>query len=221
MKRYLCFVRLMIGILLGLSVASNTSPIVTTGLPKTENGKVAVAKTMENMLKAYQGERTATVKYTAYSKQAETEGLHNIALLYNAVAASENIHSINHKAVLEDGGATIFEIAPIYTVKTTKENLFNDINGEAYEAKTMYPDFLATANNAGNQIAFLSLTYAMNTEKKHKYYFEQALGDINSNTLNSLPAAYYVCPACGNTYTSLVKHCDFSLTSGNQFITFN
>lgn len=96
----------------------------------------------------------------------------------------------------------------------------NDINGEAYEAKTMYPYFLKTAETADNQIAFLSLTYAMKTELKHKYFFEQALGDINSNTLNSLPSKYFVCPACGNTYTTAPKHCDFSLTDREKFIVF-
>jgi rubrerythrin len=84
------------------------------------------------------------------------------------------------------------------------------INGEAYEAKTMYPDFLKTAETADNQIVFLSLTYAMKTEIKHKFFFEQALGDINR--LNSLPSKYFVCPVCGNIYTNAPKHCDLSLT---------
>jgi rubrerythrin len=180
----------------------------------------ASAKTIENMQAAYKGEKTATAKYEAFSKKAEDEGYHNIALLYNAVSAAENIHATNHKAVIEDSGAKVPIITPEYKVKTTKENLYDDINGEAYEAKTMYPDFLKTAETAGNQIAFLSLTYAMKTELKHKFFFEQALGDINSNTLNSLPTKYFVCPACGNTYSNAPKHCDFSLTDRDKFIVF-
>ena len=180
----------------------------------------AETKTIENMQSAYKGEKTATAKYEAFSKKAEEEGYHNIALLYNAVSAAENIHATNHKAVIEDAGATVPIITPEYEVKTTKENLSDDINGEAYEAKTMYPDFLKTAEIADNQIAFLSLTYAMKTELKHKVFFEQALGDINSNTINSLPSKYFVCPACGNTYTTAPKHCDFSLTERDKFIVF-
>lgn len=180
----------------------------------------AGTKTIENMQSAYKGERTATAKYEAFSKKAEEEGYHSIALLYNAVSAAENIHAINHKAVIEDAGATVPIIIPEYKVKTTKENLYDDINGEAYEAKTMYPDFLKTAEIADNQIAFLSLTYAMKTELKHKFFFEQALGDINSNTLNSLPSKYFVCPVCGNTYSKAPKHCDFSLTDREKFIVF-
>ena len=181
----------------------------------------AGTKTIENMQSAYKGEKTATAKYEAYSKKAEEEGFHNIALLYNAVSAAESIHATNHKAVIEDAGATVPVITPEYKVKTTKENLHDDIDGEANEAKTMYPDFLKTAEAAENQIAFLSLSYAMKTEQKHKFFFEQALGDINSNTLNSLPSTYFVCPACGDTYaTTAPKHCDFSLTEREKFIVF-
>jgi rubrerythrin len=186
----------------------------------TKDHMDAEAETIENMQAAYKGEKTATAKYEAFSKKAIEEGYPYIALLYDAVSAAENIHAINHKAVIEDAGSTVPIITPEYEVKTTKENLNEDINGEAYEAKTMYPNFLKTAETANNQIAFLSLTYAMKTELKHKFFFEQALGDINSNTLNSLPTKYFVCPACGNTYTDAPKHCDFSLTDRDQFIVF-
>jgi rubrerythrin len=205
-----------IGCLVITSCDNKKTEVKTT----TKEHMDAGTKTIENMQSAYKGERTATAKYEAFSKKAEEEGYHNIALLYNAVSAAENIHAINHKAVIEDAGGTVPVITPEYKVKTTKENLSDDINGEAYEAKTMYPDFLKTAETADNQIAFLSLTYAMKTELKHKFFFEQALGDINSNTLNSLPSKYFVCPACGNTYTTAPKHCDFSLTEREKFIVF-
>ncbi len=67
----------------------------------------------------------------------------------------------------------------------------------------MYPDFLKFSEIADNQIAYLSLTYAIKTEQKHKFIFEQVLGDINSNTLNSLSFKYYVRPAFVNTYTTI------------------
>ncbi len=202
---------------LGITSCDNKKTEVKT---TTKEHMEAGTKTIENMQSAYKGEKTATAKYEAFSKKAEEEGYHNIALLYNAVSAAENIHAINHKAVIEDAGGTVPIITPEFKVKTTKENLSDDINGEVYEAKTMYPDFLKTAETADNQIAFLSLTYAMKTELKHKFFFEQALGDINSNTLNSLPSKYFVCPACGNTYATAPKHCDFSLTEREKFIVF-
>jgi rubrerythrin len=205
-----------IGCIMMTSCDSKKTEVKTT----TQEHMDAESKTIENMQAAYKGEKTATAKYEAFSAKAEEEGYHNIALLYNAVSAAESIHAKNHKAVIEDAGGTVPVIVPEFKVKTTKQNLFDDINGEAYEAKTMYPDFLKTAESANNQIAFLSLTYAMKTELKHKFFFEQALGDINSNTLNSLPSTYFVCPACGNTYTTAPRHCDFSLTDRGDFIVF-
>ncbi len=198
------------------SCNSDTTEMKTT----TKQHMDAEKKTIENMQFAYRGEKTATAKYEAFSKKAEEEGYHNIALLYNAVSAAENIHAINHKAVIEDAGATVPVIIPEFKVNTTKENLSNGVHGEAYEANTMYPDFLKTAEMAGNQIAFLSLSYAMKTEQKHNLFFEQALSDINANTVNNLPSKYFVCPMCGNTYIEAPKHCDFSLTDREKFIVF-
>ena len=180
----------------------------------------AETKTIENMQSAYKGEKTATAKYEAFSKKADEEGFHNIALLYRAVSAAENIHARNHKTVLEDAGAIIPIITPEYKVKSTKENLSDDINGEAYEAKTMYPDFLKTAETAGNQLAIFSLTYAMRTELKHNVFFKQALDELNSHSLKSLPSKYFVCPACGNTFSNPPKHCEFSFTDNEKFIVF-
>jgi len=205
---------------IGFLVLTSCDHIKSEVKTTTKEHMDASTKTIENMQSAYKGEKTATAKYEAFSKKAEDEGYHYISLLYKAVSAAENIHAINHKAVIEDAGGTVPKITPQYKVKTTKENLSGDIKGEAYEAKTMYPDFLKTAEIADNQIAFLSLSYAMKTELKHKFFFEQALGDMNSNTLNSLPSKYFVCPACGNTYTTAPKHCDFSLTEREKFIVF-
>jgi rubrerythrin len=220
MKKFFVKHTLLLVPLTWLAIISceNVKPeVIITAKQKLDAGN----KTIENMQSAYKGEKTATAKYEAFSKKAESEGYHNIALLYNAISAAENIHAINHKAVIEDAGATVPIITPEYKVNATKENLHNDIEGETLEAKTMYPDFLKTAKTADNQIAFLSLTYAMKTELKHKFLFEIALGDINSNTLNSLTTKYFVCPICGNTYaTAAPKHCDFSLTDREKFIVF-
>jgi rubrerythrin len=220
MKKLSFSYRLFLSIVSFLIMASCNHKTAELNITSTQNS-VAIAKTIENMQYAYKGEVTAIAKYETFSKKAEEEGYHNIALLYNAVSAAENIHAINHKAVLEDADESVLIIIPKYKVKTTKENLHDDISGEAYEAKTLYPDFLKTAEIANNQIAFLSLSYAMKTELKHKYFFEQALGDINTNTLNSLPTKYFVCPVCGNTYANIApKHCDFSLTDREEFIVF-
>jgi rubrerythrin len=177
------------------------------------------SKNIENLQSAYKGEVTATAKYKAYADKADLEKYHLIGLLYKAVSFSENIHANNHKQVLSELGKTVPVISPDYMVNTTKENLSNDITGESYEFNTMYPDFLQVAEKAGSQTAVTSLSYAFKTEKKHKVFYEKALGDLNSNTLMTLPAVYFICPTCGNTYENVLPgHCDFCNTLNNKFI---
>lgn len=179
----------------------------------------ANAKTTENMQAAFKGETTASAKYAAYSKKAEQEGYHQIALLFKAASTAENIHANNHKAVLQESGVSVPVITPAFTVKSTKENLQDAIAGETYEATIMYPEFLTTANEAGNQLAMISLNYAYKTEKKHKVFYEAALTALQNNTVNSLPTVFYVCPTCGNTYeTTAPARCGISMTSGEKFI---
>lgn len=179
----------------------------------------ANATTTENMQAAFKGETTASAKYAAYSNKAEQEGYHQIALLFKAASIAENIHSKNHKAVLQESGISVPVIKPEFTVKTTKENLQDAIAGETYEVTTMYPEFLTAANAAGNQLAMISLNYAYKTEKKHKVFYEAALTALQNNTVNTLSTVFYVCPTCGNTYeTTAPARCGISMTSGEKFI---
>ncbi len=179
----------------------------------------AKLKTIENMKTAFRDEVTATAKYAAYSKKAAEEGYPPVALLYKAVSIAESIQANNHKEVLQETSAAIPILIPAFVVKTTKENLHNDIDNEANEARSVYPSYLKVAEEANNQLAHTSILYAMETEKKHKIFFEKALGDINSNTLKTMPSIYFVCPVCGNTYEATApKRCDFSFTPRDKFI---
>jgi len=173
----------------------------------------------ENMQAAFKGESTASAKYAAYSKKAEEEGYHQIALLFKAASTSEKIHANNHKAVLLDGKQKVPAITPEFTVKSTAENLKDAIAGETYEITTMYPEFIMNANKAGNQFSLMSLNYAYKTEQKHKPLYEKALAALESKTVKSLPTVFYVCPTCGNTYdTTAPARCGISMTSSEKFI---
>lgn len=175
--------------------------------------------TIKNLKAAFIGETTASAKYAAYAQKAKEEGLGQIALLFKATSASEKIHANNHRAVLEDMGETIPDVAPVFTVKTTKENLADAISGESYEIATMYPEFLTAANAADNPLALTSLNYAYRTEQRHKPMYEKALTALQNGQSNTLSAQYYVCPTCGNTYDSTPpKRCRISMTSSERFL---
>ena len=181
--------------------------------------KDAAVINFQNMQDAFKGETTASAKYAAYSKKAEEEGYHEIAMLFKAASTSEKIHASNHKAVLGESGQNVPVIKPEFTVKSTKENLKDAITGESYEVSTMYPEFMTNASTAGNQLALVSLNYAYKTEQKHKVFYEKALAALESNSVKSLPTVYYICPTCGNTYdTTAPKRCGISMTAGEKFI---
>lgn len=177
------------------------------------------AKTIDNLQAAYKGEVTAKAKYIAYAQKAEQEGFPQIASLYRAVSAAEHIHAGNHQSVLAESKVVVPTIKPEFTVKTTKENLAGDIKGEAYEATSMYPSFIKSAENAGNQIGIVSLTYAMKTEKKHNLMYTTALNALENNSVKTLPSVFYVCSLCGNTYANKAPaRCTFCMTKSEKFM---
>ena len=177
------------------------------------NGKAA-----KDLQDAYKGERTAIAKYQAYSKKAEEEGYHDIALLFKAVSMAETVHAGNHQTIMEMEGVKVPEVKPEYPLKNTEENLKNAIGGESYEAKSMYPTFIKDANAAGNYMAQMSFTYAYNVEKKHRDYYKAALADLATDHLNSLAKVYYVCPVCGNTYSGKApERCEITLAKADTF----
>jgi rubrerythrin len=56
-------------------------------------------------------------------------------------------------------------------------------------------------------------------KKKHKVMYETALAALKNNTTNTLPAVFYVCATCGNTYeTTAPARCGISMTSKDKFI---
>ncbi|MDQ1773031.1 hypothetical protein GQR60_19040 [Labilibaculum sp. A4] len=198
------------------------NPVAAESKEKQIAPNEAKAKTMADLQDAFKGETTASAKYAAYSKKAEQEGNHNIALLFAAASKAEKVHANNHKSVIVELGGAVPNITPEFTVKTTGENLQDAIEGESYEVTTMYPDFLQDAANSKTQLAQISFNYAFEVEKKHQAMYRNALLALNNNTVNELPNVYYICPTCGNTYDQTPsERCGISMTGSEKFIKIN
>jgi rubrerythrin len=180
-------------------------------------------KTIENLTAAYNGESTASAKYAAFAEKAKAEGFDTIAVMFLATSKAESVHAANHKKVLEKLGVKV-EGPQIgtYEVLTTAENIADAKKGETYEIDSMYPGFIATAEEEKCQDAVKSFTWAIDTEKKHQAFYGTALGALNSGGEKTLPAGWYVCPVCGNTYdsASVAEACDFCMTPKNKFFSF-
>jgi rubrerythrin len=180
-------------------------------------------KTIENLKAAYDGESTASAKYSAFAEKARAEGFDTVAVMFLATSKSESIHAANHRKVLEKLGEKIDgpQIGS-FKVLSTAENLTDAINGETYEIETMYPGFISTGTSEKSPDAVKSFSWAFDTEKKHQVFYKTALAALSAGGEKSLPANWFVCPVCGNTYDAgtVAAKCDFCMTPKEKFLIF-
>lgn len=176
--------------------------------------------TIKNLKAGIKGETTASAKYASFAQKAREEGFNAVAKLFDAASKSESIHAANHTKVLVELGQKMEDFKPEFEVKSTAENLKAAIEGETYEATTMYPQFLNDAKAEKVETAIKSFTWAFETEKKHKQFYIKALEALNSNIENTLTMDYVVCPVCGNTFekANIDEKCAFCQTSKEKFI---
>ena len=137
----------------------------------------------EDLATAFAGESQANRRYLAFSRQAEKDGLSQIARLFRAAAEAETIHALGHRA--NQGG-----------IGSTLKNLEAALAGETYEYKEMYPPMVARAEGEGHR-ARVMLGWANKAEQVHARLFAQALEALRAGKdLSEL--AIYLCPVCGD-----------------------
>ena len=151
--------------------------------------------TKDNLANAFAGESQANRKYLAFAKQAEADGLPQVAKLFRASAHAETIHAHAHLRAM--GG-----------INKTAENLEAAIEGEGFEFQEMYPPYLEEAQKEGDRMAAVSFRNAMVVEEVHHDLYSQALSAVKAG--GDLPSRdIYVCEICGNTvYDHAPDKCD-------------
>ncbi len=160
-------------------------------------------KTLENLMAAFAGESQANRKYLAYAKKAEAEGKPNAAKLFRAAADAETLHALKE-----------FELAGKNS--STQDNLKDAIAGETHEYKSMYPDFVKTAQEEGNKAAAMAFTFAMKAEEVHARLYTEALENIDK----AEEVFYYLCPVCGNIEKEVPEKCVICGVPGDKFIKY-
>jgi rubrerythrin len=160
-------------------------------------------KTLKDLMDAFAGESQANRKYTAFARKAEAEGKTNAAKLFRAAADAETIHALKH---LEVAGK----------IGSTAENLKAGVEGETYEYKDMYPEFLKDAEAEGNKAAIMTFTFAMKAEEVHAGLYQEALDNIDQTE----EVFYYLCPVCGNIEKSVPEKCSICGVPGSKFIKY-
>jgi rubrerythrin len=160
--------------------------------------------TVKNLMTAFESESNAHAKYTAYAKKAESDGLHAVAALLNAIARSEQIHAENHARVIRKLGGDLEPRLQPVEVKTTLENLTTALGDEIYEVDSMYPRFLVE-NQRNDNSAARTLTWALEAEKTHVRLLSEAIMRMEAHGADlrsDAPIDYYVRPVCGYVSTS-------------------
>ena len=142
-----------------------------------------MSKTHENMMAAFAGESQANRKYLAFAKQADKEGLPQVAKLFRAAAEAETIHAHGH---LRNAGK----------IGSTLDNLKSAIDGETYEFTKMYPQMIAEAEAEGEKVPARYFGWANAVEEVHANLYKKALE--NPSALADVD--YYVCSVCGYTH---------------------
>lgn len=144
-----------------------------------------MATSQENLKAAFAGESQANRRYLFSAERAEREGHLAIARLFRAVAEAETIHARSHLQTLGE-------------IRDTKANLEAAINGEQYEFRKMYPEFIEKAKEEGAKRAEVTFNWANEVEEVHYRLYTQALEAINSGKdLGDKP--FFVCEVCGMT----------------------
>jgi rubrerythrin len=153
----------------------------------------------------YHDELRAYSTYKVYAGKAEEEGYPKIAALFRAITVSEMIHARNMKHLLEGLGVEVVDVETSVEVSTTKRNLKRAMNVELSEISESYPLYLERITPENYQPAIDAVGYSWNSEKQHRENITKirdASGfffGLLAKKIESAPAAYYVCTACGST----------------------
>ncbi|HYU24741.1 MAG TPA: rubrerythrin family protein [Thermoanaerobaculia bacterium] len=133
------------------------------------------SKTLQNLKDAFAGESMANRRYLYFAKQADVEGLPDIAGLFRDTAEGETGHAHGHLDYLKKVG----DPATGLPMGDTQINLRAAIHGETHEYTDMYPGMARTARDEGfEEIADWFETLAR-AEKSHAGRFQKGLDSID------------------------------------------
>jgi rubrerythrin len=176
-------------------------------------------KTLANLLAAYTGESNAHARYLVFAQKAQDDGYLAVASLFRAAARGEEIHASNHAQAIKGMGAEAKADLKEPVVGTTKENLKVALEGENYEQKTMYPDYISQAETDKQEEALQSFRYAMAAETEHAKLMS---ADLRALEVAKKQWTFYVCPVCGRTTSRTgFEYCPVCATPEQKFEKFD
>jgi len=174
--------------------------------PAGARAQTAYLTTAEMLQRSRASEVDAYRQYTAFTRQAKTDGYPGIAYLFTALGSAEFIHGQNFEKILVRLGAELTPL-PVRQIQAanTHQNLIKAAADELDSVYTFYPGILKQLRPEGFQDAITMTNYAWESEKQHldilkaiqqwsPNHFEAVAKKIEDET-----AQYFVCQNCGAT----------------------
>lgn len=134
----------------------------------------------DGLHQAYEGEAKASIRLKVFAEKADKEEYRGVAKLFRAVSESEAIHARNNLRLLKE-------------IKDTETNLSESFASETRIASVHYSQFIAQAENAGDENAARMFTWSRDVEDVHARLYEKAL----EHMLAEEDPEYYICDVCG------------------------
>lgn len=158
------------------------------------DSKTIVGTTLDNLKASIAGETGASAKYTAFAQAAKDQGYSQIARLFEATAAAEQIHiGLEYALVSEMDPGYEKPSADAPATEASDLNLISGANGEIYETSDMYPSFIKKAQEEGETKAVQVFTRAKLAESVHAERYLDAYNNIDAPDDD----VFYLCPICG------------------------
>ena len=130
-------------------------------------------KTEQNLLKSFAGESQAKMRYEFFTKQAQKEGLEQIAAIFEETALNEKAHAKRFFNFLEGGMLEITAVYPAGEIKDTLQNLKASAEGENEEWVDLYPKFAKIAEEEGFKAIAIAYKMIAKVEKAHEERFKR------------------------------------------------
>lgn len=174
------------------------------------------SRTARCLMAAFAGESQARNRYAFFAAKARSEGLVQIADIFEETADQEREHAKRLFKFMTGGETEITAAFPFGTIADTAANLRAGAAGEHYEHTTMYPDFARVAEGEGFEVIARAFRAIAVAEKQHeKRYLDLAAnldaGRVfsrdtevtwrcrNCGYLHRGKEAPTICPACAHS----------------------
>lgn len=159
---------------------------------------LAGSQTEKNLLKAFAGESQARNRYEFFAKEAQKEGLEQIAALFLETALNERSHAKQFFKHLEGRSVEITATYPAGKIGTTLENLKASADGENEEWTELYPEFAQIADEEGfKRIALLFRSIAK-IEKAHEERYRKLYQNLEEGKVFEREGkVVWKCRVCG------------------------